>query len=61
MGVQGRHDAHGGTLRTLIRAAYIIAHDEVSHRSLKDGVIVWEDDRVVYVGHAYLDPRRSVN
>lgn len=38
---------------TLIHATYIVAHNGSSHCILRDGVVVWEDDRIIHVGDTY--------
>ncbi|MFC2105281.1 chlorohydrolase family protein [Candidatus Bipolaricaulota bacterium] len=40
-------------MKTLISASYIVAHDGVAHRILRDGVLVWEDDLILHVGSSY--------
>jgi cytosine/adenosine deaminase-related metal-dependent hydrolase len=42
--------------RTLIRASHVIAFQDGGHRHLRDGVVVYEDDRIVYVGPHYDGP-----
>ncbi len=39
--------------RTSISAAHIIAFQDGSHRHLRDGVVVWEDDRILHVGNSF--------
>ena len=39
--------------RTLIKASHIIAYQNGGHRHLRDGVVVMEDDKIVYVGRHY--------
>ena len=36
--------------RTLLKAEWIVGYKEGSHRVLRDGVVVSEDDRIVFVG-----------
>lgn len=38
---------------TMIRAAYVVAYQDGGHRVLRDGCVVVQDDRVVYVGKSY--------
>ncbi len=40
-------------MRTLIRGSYVIGFDGNEHRLIRDGVVVYEDDRVVHVGKSY--------
>lgn len=42
--------------RTSIAASHIVAFQDGSHRYLKDGVVVWENDRIVHVGPTYDGP-----
>lgn len=37
-------------MRRMIRASHVIAYQNGGHRHLKDGVVVWEDDKIVHVG-----------
>lgn len=39
--------------RTVIKASHIIAWQKGGHRHLEDGVVVWEDDRIVHVGKTF--------
>lgn len=41
---------------TLYRAGWIVAFQEGEHRVLRDGCLVVDDDRVVYVGTSYPEP-----
>ncbi len=43
-------------MKTLIQGGYVVAHGEHGHRILQDGVVVYEDDRVVHVGKSYDGP-----
>src|SRR5918992_2318674 len=36
--------------RTRIDAAHVVAYQHGGHRHLRDGVVVYEDDRIVHVG-----------
>jgi cytosine/adenosine deaminase-related metal-dependent hydrolase len=40
-------------MRTLIKASWIIGFQHGTHRVLRDGVVVFEDDRVVHVGQRF--------
>lgn len=42
-------------MRTAVRAKYLIAHDGRDHCILRDGVMVHEDDRIVFVGHGEVE------
>jgi cytosine/adenosine deaminase-related metal-dependent hydrolase len=39
--------------RTLLSAAWIVGHRDGRHCLLRDGEVVFEDDRVVFVGHGF--------
>jgi cytosine/adenosine deaminase-related metal-dependent hydrolase len=39
--------------RVLIRAGWVVAFDGAGHRLLRDGVVVVEGERIVYVGRAF--------
>ena len=39
--------------RTLINASHIIAHDGARHRHLRDGVVVYEGDTIIFVGRKF--------
>ncbi|MDP6458696.1 MAG: chlorohydrolase family protein [Candidatus Bathyarchaeota archaeon] len=43
-------------MRTKIKASYVVGFDGVGHRMIRDGVVVYEDDRVLYVGKSFRDP-----
>lgn len=42
--------------RTRFDAPWIVAHQDGGHRTLRDGCVVVEDDRIVHVGHDYAGP-----
>jgi 5-methylthioadenosine/S-adenosylhomocysteine deaminase len=42
--------------RTVIRASHVIAFQDGGHRHLRDGVVVYEDDRIAHVGPQYDGP-----
>ena len=42
--------------RTLIRASHIIAYQNGGHRHLRDGVVVYENDSIIHVGHDFDGP-----
>ena len=41
---------------TLIRGRWIVAFQEPEHRLLRDGVVVYDGDRIVHVGRSYAGP-----
>jgi 8-oxoguanine deaminase len=43
-------------MRTLIAARHILAHSAGHHALLRDGEIVYEGTRVIFVGHGYTGP-----
>jgi len=40
-------------MRKLIRGSWVVGYDGREHRLIEDGVVVYEDDRVVHVGKGY--------
>src|ERR671926_250050 len=40
-------------MRTLIRASWVVGFDGQSHVLIRDGVVVYEDDTIVAVGHQF--------
>ena len=42
-------------MRTLIKGGYVVAYDGKGHRLITDGVVVYEDDKILYVGKSYDD------
>ena len=40
-------------MRTLIRASWIVGHDAGRHRLIKDGVVVYEGNRIIHVGKTF--------
>jgi 5-methylthioadenosine/S-adenosylhomocysteine deaminase len=40
-------------VRTLIQGGWVVGFDGRSHQLLRDGIVVFEDDAVLEVGHAY--------
>ena len=40
-------------MRSLIRGSWVVGFDGQEHRLIKDGVVVYEDDRIVHVGKSY--------
>lgn len=41
------------SMRTLVRGGWVVGFDGRSHVLLKDGVVVYEDDTIISVGHAF--------
>jgi len=42
-------------MRTKIQGSYVVAFNGQTHKILKDGVVVFEDDKIIYVGKSYTD------
>jgi 5-methylthioadenosine/S-adenosylhomocysteine deaminase len=40
-------------MRTLIQGGWVVGFDGRGHELIRDGVVVYEDDRVVHVGHRF--------
>jgi imidazolonepropionase-like amidohydrolase len=40
-------------MRTKLQGGIVVGFDGQSHVLLRGGVVVWEDDRVIYVGKTY--------
>ena len=40
-------------MRRMIKAGHIIAFQNGGHRHLRDGVVVWENDRIIHVGKSF--------
>jgi 5-methylthioadenosine/S-adenosylhomocysteine deaminase len=40
-------------MRRAITASHIIAYQDGGHRHLRDGIAVWEDDRIIHVGKSF--------
>jgi 5-methylthioadenosine/S-adenosylhomocysteine deaminase len=43
-------------MKTLVRGAYVVGFDGRQHHIIRNGVVVYENDRVHYVGKDYGDP-----
>src|SRR5207245_7119062 len=43
-------------MKTLIQGAYVVSFDGKEHEILKDGVVVFQDDRIEFVGKEYSQP-----
>src|SRR5438034_11271413 len=43
-------------MRTLIKSKWIVAHDGRGHTLLRDGVLVFERERILYVGASFAGP-----
>ena len=40
-------------MKTLIQGGYIVAFDGIEHRLIRDGVVVFEDDRITHFGKSF--------
>ena len=40
-------------MRTLIEGSYVVAFDGIDHRIIKNGIVVYEEDEITYVGKHY--------
>jgi cytosine/adenosine deaminase-related metal-dependent hydrolase len=40
-------------MKTLIQGGHVVAYDGKEHRMISDGVVVYEDDRIIYVGTGF--------
>jgi cytosine/adenosine deaminase-related metal-dependent hydrolase len=40
-------------MRTLVKGSWVVGFDGEEHRLIRDGVVVYEDDRIVHVGKSY--------
>jgi cytosine/adenosine deaminase-related metal-dependent hydrolase len=40
-------------MRTLIQGGWVVGFDGTAHELLRDGVVVYEDDRILHVGHRF--------
>ncbi|HEX6510662.1 MAG TPA: chlorohydrolase family protein [Chloroflexota bacterium] len=40
-------------MRTLIQGGWVVGFEGTNHELLRDGVVVYEDDRVLHVGHSF--------
>jgi cytosine/adenosine deaminase-related metal-dependent hydrolase len=43
-------------MRTLVRGCWVIASDGQTHHILENGVVVYEDSRIIFTGHDYPEP-----
>lgn len=43
-------------MKTLIQGGYVVGFDGSEHEVIKDGVVVFENDRVAFVGKQYAEP-----
>jgi cytosine/adenosine deaminase-related metal-dependent hydrolase len=43
-------------MKTLIQGGFVVGFDGAEHEILKDGVVVFENDRIVFVGKEYAGP-----
>src|SRR5262249_18453084 len=49
----GGYGAREGSMRPLGRGGWVAGFDGRDHELLRDGVVVYEDDRILYVGHRF--------
>jgi 5-methylthioadenosine/S-adenosylhomocysteine deaminase len=40
-------------MRTAITATWVVGHENGAHTLIRDGVVVYEDNRIVHVGSAF--------
>jgi 5-methylthioadenosine/S-adenosylhomocysteine deaminase len=40
-------------MRTAITATWVVGHENGAHRLIRDGVVVYEDNRIIHVGRAF--------
>ena len=40
-------------MKTLIQGGYVVAFDGKAHKLIENGVVVYENDKIVYVGKKY--------
>ena len=40
-------------MRSKIEASWVIGHERGEHRLIRDGVVVYEDDKIVFVGQDF--------
>ena len=43
-------------MRTKIQGSYLVAFDGKSHKIIKDGTVVYEDDRIIFTGKSFSEP-----
>jgi 5-methylthioadenosine/S-adenosylhomocysteine deaminase len=43
-------------MKTLIQGGYVVGYDGKEHEIITDGVVVFENDRILFVGKNYVDP-----
>jgi cytosine/adenosine deaminase-related metal-dependent hydrolase len=43
-------------MRTKLQGGVVVGFDGSSHRLIRDGVVVWDDDRICFVGKTYTQP-----
>ena len=47
-------DTRGELMRTKLQGGVVVGFDGQSHVLIQDGVVVWEDDHIVFVGSVLL-------
>src|SRR5215212_11507761 len=45
-----REESRGWGMRTLVQGGWVVGFNGQSHELIRDGVVVYEDDRIVHVG-----------
>src|SRR5579885_2832633 len=49
----GEHRSRRGSMRTLIQGGWVVGFDGQGHELLRDGVVVYEEDRIIHVGYRF--------
>ena len=52
-GISKARSSQSGAKRTLIKASWVVGYDGHQHRLIDNGVVAYENDRVVHVGKSY--------
>ncbi|MCH8088829.1 MAG: hypothetical protein IH955_02305, partial [Chloroflexi bacterium] len=47
-------------MKRMIRGGTVVGYNGESHVLIRGGVVVWEDDQIVYVGREYTGPVQEV-
>jgi len=40
-------------MKTIIQGGYVVAFDGQGHRIIRDGIVVYKDDKIIHVGKSY--------
>ena len=40
-------------MRTAIKASWVVGHDKGAHTLLRDGMVVYDGNRIIHVGQAF--------